>query len=76
MVKHKNYPVPKGKSDVKINLLFDQDINCKNVTYEIITKYGASAGIKRKRVAATGDADDEDLQESSGSGTSEPQDAK
>ena len=72
MVKHKNYPVPKGKTDVKVNLLFDQDINCKNVSYEIITRYGATAGIKRKRAAATGDTDEEDLQENPGSSITDP----
>ena len=62
VVKHKVYPTPKGRSDVIVNLLFDQDISCKNVSYELVARYGATAGIKRKRAEATGDADDE-LQE-------------
>ena len=62
VVKCKNYPVPSGKSDVKINLLFDQDINCKNVTYEIITRMGATAGLKRKRAVAIGDDEESELQ--------------
>ena len=47
-----------------VNLLFEQDINCKTVSYEVITKLGATAGMKRKRAAAIGDEDgDEYLQE-------------
>ena len=46
---------------VLINMLYDQDINCKNVSYEVVTKHGATAGIKRKRAdgIAGPDADDE-----------------
>lgn len=63
VIRHKNYPTPKGKSDVIINLLVDQDINCKNVTYEVVTNLGATAGLKRKRAEAIGDDDDEELQD-------------
>ena len=69
MVKHKIYPNPKGKSDVIVNLLFDQDISCKNVSYELVARYGATAGVKRKRAEATGD-DDEELQEQTAGGES------
>lgn len=64
MVKHKIYPNPKGKSDIVINLLFDQDISCKNVSYELVARYGATAGLKRKRAEAIGD-DDGELQKPS-----------
>ena len=63
VIKHKNYPTPRGKSDVIINLLADQDINCKNVSYETVTNLGATAGLKRKRAEAIGDDEDEELQD-------------
>ena len=44
---------------VVINMLYDQDINCKSVSYEVVTKYGATAGSKRKRVDGTTETDDE-----------------
>ena len=43
---------------VHLNMIYDQDITCKNVSYEVITRYDAVAGTKRKRADATG-TDDE-----------------
>ena len=57
--KRKIFPTPKGKMGVVINMLYDQDINCKSVSYEVVTKYGATAGSKRKRVDGTTETDDE-----------------
>ena len=51
MAKPKVYPVPKGRMGVKFNPLFDQDINCKNVTYEVVTARDSN-GLKRKRAGA------------------------
>ena len=58
VLKHKIYPTPKGKMGVHVNMIYDQDITCKSVSYEVVTRYDAVAGIKRKRADATG-TDDE-----------------
>ena len=58
VLKHKIYPTPKGRMGVHLNMIYDQDITCKNVSYEVITRYDAVAGTKRKRADATG-TDDE-----------------
>lgn len=58
--------MPKGKMGVLINMLYDQDVNCKSVSYEVVTKYGTTAGVKRKRADGTTEPDAEDESGKSG----------
>ena len=43
---------------VRINAIYEVDISCKDITYELVTNYGATAGAKRKRAEATGESDE------------------
>ena len=43
---------------VKINTIHEVDISCKNVSYEMVTNLGATAGAKRKRAEAQAGSED------------------
>ena len=59
IVKCKIYPTPRGKMGVHVNMLYDQDIYCKNISYEVVTRYDVTAGMKRKRMDAVEGASEE-----------------
>ena len=42
---------------VRINAIYEVDISCKDITYEMVTNYGATAGVKRKRAEAIGESE-------------------
>ena len=44
---------------VHVNMLHDQDITCKSINYEVVTRYDVAAGLKRKRMDAIGDGNKE-----------------
>ena len=56
---HKIYPNPTGKMGFHLNMLYDQDINCKKLSYEVVTRSDSTCGIKRKRAEAIVISDDE-----------------
>ena len=62
ILKHKIYPTPKGKMGVHVNMLYDQDISCKSVSYEVVTRYDPVAGDKRKRLEAAIESGDENVE--------------
>ena len=63
IVKGKVYPNPTGKMGFHLNMLYDQDINCKKLTYEVVASTEIASGMKRKRAEAIVISDDENEKE-------------
>ena len=49
-----------------LNMLYDQDINCKKLTYEVVASTEIASGVKRKRAEAIVISDDESEKECKG----------